>query len=310
MHKNAGLLSESGKQSGNELLWDDARVFLAIARVGTLSGAAKMLGLGLATASRRLERLEAALGVALFTRNQGGHSLTDDGAALVARAEALELAGHAFGAAGQGRTEQVAGHVRLATAQGVADHLIIPALPELLESNPALTVEIVTGVTTVNLHRRDADLAIRMVRPERGNVSIRRLGVLGFGLYASLDYLSRHPVSERTTSLEAEDFIGWSEGQQHLPAAQWLERTLRGRPCRLIATTLSAQLAAVRAGLGMAVLPHFLARIQGLTCVRNDIGCDQPIWLAVHADLAHSRRVRLLADFLSDLVLRQATQLR
>ncbi|MEA9392360.1 LysR family transcriptional regulator [Acerihabitans sp. TG2] len=310
MDKSEGQVSDFGKQKTAVLHWDDARVFLAVARSGTLSAAAKMLGLGLATASRRLERLEAALAVVLFTRDQGGHRLTDDGMALVSKAEMLEQAGHSFGAEAMGRTEQVAGHVRLATAQGLADYLIIPALPQLLDPHPDLTLEIVTGVTTVNLHRRDADLAIRMVKPESGNVSIRRLGVLGFGLYASSSYLQRRLSQDDASSFEADAFIGWSENQQHLPAAKWLERTLHGRPYRLTTSTLSAQVAATRAGLGMAVLPHYLAQAHGLTCLREDLGVDQPIWLAIHADLAHSRRVRVVADFLCERVHQQTRQLK
>lgn len=303
MAKIGNSVSDIGKgRRHNTLNWDDARVFLAIARSGTLSGASKALGIGLATTSRRIERLEQALGLSLFTRDQIGYRLTDEGMMLIAQAEALEQAGHAFGAAAQGSHDEVAGHVRLATAQGLADHLIIPALPRLMSSHTNLTIEVVTGVSTVNLHRYDADMAIRMVRPERGNVNIRRLGELGFGLYASQEYLQQRATPENGGSFEDDDFIGWSESQQHLPAAQWLEKRLRGKPCRLTTTSMSSQVTATQAGAGIAVLPHFIAQKQGLTCVQSDIGCSQPIWLAIHSDLAHSRRVRLVADFLSDLV--------
>ena len=282
--------------------WDDAKIFLAIAREGTLSAASKVLKLGIATTSRRLERLEEALGVRLFTRDQLGYKLTDEGSALISQAEALEQAGFAFSNAAHKKNESVMGHVCLATAQGLADHLIIPALPSLTDVNPNLTLEIVTGVSTVNLHRRDADIALRMVRPESGNVRIRKLGTLGFGLYASESYLQRRPNPDRPNNLEYDDFIGWSEAQQHLNSAQWLERTLRGRPCRLTTTTMSAQFSAVQTSLGLAVLPHFIARKMGLICLLDDIGCDQPIWLAIHSDLAHSRRIRVVADFLTALV--------
>lgn len=282
--------------------WDDAKIFLAIAREGTLSAASKVLKLGIATTSRRLERLEEALGVRLFTRDQLGYKLTDEGSALISQAEALEQAGFAFSNAAHKKNESVMGHVCLATAQGLADHLIIPALPSLTDVNPNLTLEIVTGVSTVNLHRRDADIALRMVRPESGNVRIRKLGTLGFGLYASESYLQRRPNPDRPNNLEYDDFIGWSEAQQHLHSAQWLEKTLRGRPCRLTTTTMSAQFSAVQTGLGLAVLPHFIARKMGLICLQGDIGCDQPIWLAIHSDLAHSRRIRVVADFLTALV--------
>ncbi|VEB92232.1 LysR family transcriptional regulator [Klebsiella quasipneumoniae] len=150
-----------------EFNWDDARIFLAIARAGTLSGAADKMNMGIATVSRRLDRLEQALNVPLFSRHQSGYRLTDDGEALLARAEALEYAGLAFGEAAQ-LQGHVAGVVRLATSDNLATHFILPSLKGLLDHYPELRVEVLSGVQPVNLHRRDADLAIRMVKPEAG----------------------------------------------------------------------------------------------------------------------------------------------
>ncbi|AIX75816.1 MAG: LysR family transcriptional regulator [Mixta calida] len=286
--------------------WDDARIFLAVARCGTLSGAAESLKIGIATLSRRLDRLEGALGVPLFTRHQTGYRLTDDGEALLERAERLEQAGLAFGDT-SGAESGVTGRVRLATAENLANPLIVPSLGALFAQHPALRVEVVSGLNTVNLHRRDADLAVRMVRPEAGNLTIKRLGTLGFGLYGSADYLSARRVSAPFVD---DDFIGWAETHHHLPAAKWVQRILRGRPCRLETNTLSAQLAAASAGAGLAVLPHFLARQAGLRCLMSGLGVDQPIWLVMQADLAHSRRVRVVADHLIELFTVQATALR
>ena len=292
MAKDRKLISESGR-----LRWDDARVFLAIARGGTLSAAAAQLGLGLATVSRQIERLEAALGLTLFSRHQSGYRLTDDGAALLDRAAAMEQAAEAF-AEGSAAQAEVAGRVRLATAETLASGLIIPALPALRQHYPALALEIATDVQAVNLHRRDADLAIRMVKPERGNVTLRRLGRLGFGLYAAPTYLAARPFA----GVEGHEVIGWCETRAHLPAAQWAERALRGRPLVLATTTLGAQLVAAKAGLGLAVLPHFLGSQHGLVCVLPELGADQEIWLAVHADVARTPRVRVVADFLAALI--------
>ncbi len=233
------LLSDSGKQEAGRLRWDDARVFLAIARSGSLSGAAGGLGSGLATVSRQIERLEAALGLTLFSRHQNGYRLTDDGAALLERAEALEQAAEAFAEGSAAQTE-IAGRVRLATAETLANHLIIPALPGLTDQYPDLTLEVVTDVQAVNLHRRDADLAVRMVKPERGNVTIRRLGTLGYGLYASQGYIAGRPAKREDARFDTDRFIGWCETYGHLPAAQWIERILRGHAPILATTTLSA----------------------------------------------------------------------
>ncbi len=300
--------SDNGKQGDAGVSWDDARVFLAIARTGTLSGAAGQLRTGLATLSRRINRLEQGLGVALFTRHQTGYRLTDEGEALLARAEALEQAGHAFGDCGQ--HAGVAGRVRLATAENLANPLIIPALPPLLAQHPDLALEVVSDVGTVNLHRRDADMAVRMVKPERGNVVLRRLGRLGFGLYGSAEYVGMRARADSPAPMVDERLIGWVEQYAHLPAAQWMERALRGRPPALATSTLSAQLAAAQAGIGLAVLPHFLARRAGLECVATDLGVDQQIWLVIHADLAHSRRMRVVADYLVDLFSTHRAMLR
>ncbi|AOE30940.1 LysR family transcriptional regulator [Klebsiella pneumoniae] len=294
-----------------EFHWDDARIFLAIARAGTLSGAADKMNMGIATLSRRLDRLEQALNVPLFSRHQSGYRLTDDGEALLARAEALEYAGLAFGEALLARAEaleyaglafgeaaqlqgHVAGVVRLATSDNLATHFILPSLKGLLDHYPELRVEVLSGVQPVNLHRRDADLAIRMVKPEAGHLTLKRLGTVGFGVYGAADCL----VGADGLSLSEADFVGWPETHQHLPAAQWITRTLRGRPCKVEANTLVAQVSAVSAGLGLGVLPHFMARASGLQCLQPEIGADQTLWLVMHSDLAGSRRVRVLADHL------------
>lgn len=309
MNKTAKIrkqISDIGKQKTDRLRWDDARVFLAIARSGSLSGAAVGLGSGLATVSRQIERLEAALGLSLFSRHQNGYRLTDDGAALLERAEALEQAAEAFAEGSAAQTE-IAGRVRLATAETLANHLIIPALPGLTDQYPDLTLEVVTDVQAVNLHRRDADLAVRMVKPERGNVTIRRLGTLGYGLYASQGYIAGRPAKREDARFDTDRFIGWCETYGHLPAAQWVERILRGRAPILATTTLSAQVSAVTSGIGLAVIPHFLGRQNNFVCLQGNLGIDQEIWLAVHSDLAQSRRVRVVADFLASL-LREAKQ--
>lgn len=275
-----------------EFNWDDTRVFLAVARAGTLSGAAQAMGIGIASVSRRLDRLELALAVPLFSRHQSGYRLTDEGEALLARAEALEHAGHAFGETANVQGH-VAGRVRLATSDNLAIHFIVPSLKTLLARHPELQVEVLSGVQSVNLHRRDADMAIRMVRPETGNLTLRRLGSVGFGVYGA-----RSDAGDPNGVAASEEYVTWPASHQHLPSAQWITRKLRGRPGRVEANTLAAQAAAVAAGLGLGVLPHFLARANRLHCVTADIGVAQPLWLVMHSDLAGSRRVRAVADHL------------
>lgn len=302
------VVSDFEKQMPRGWVWDDTRAFLAVARRGTLSGAASELSLGIATLSRRIERLEKALKLPLFVRQQSGYQLTEEGADLVGKAEALEAAALAF-SSGASAQAQVTGKVRLATAENLATGLILPALPEFYRAHPGLTIELVTDITTVNLHRRDADLAVRMVKPERGNVTLRRLGTLGYGLYSSSGYVAQRETDPNLGDYDTDAFVTWTEMQSHLPAAQWVERILQGREPVLTTTSLSAQVVAAKAGLGLAVLPHFVARDSGLICLASDIGVDQPIYLVIQSDLAQSRRVRAVADFLADLVIRNHTRL-
>lgn len=273
---------------------DDAPVFLAIARTGTLTAAARQLRTGVATVSRRIERLERALGVPLFARHQTGYLLTDEGQALLSRAEALEEAAESF-RSNAASEAQAKGHVRLATAENFATKLFIPSLPKLLKVHPDLTLDVITDISTINLHRRDADLAVRMVRPERGNLIVRTIGSLGYGLYGSSDYISRPPTS-------GDRFIGWSDRQQMLPAAQWMKHHLKGNAPSIMTSSLMGQVVAAQAGLGLTVLPHFLAADAGLKAVLRDIGLDQPIWLVMHSDLAGSRRIRVVAEHLTQVV--------
>lgn len=283
------------------LNWNDPRAFLALARRGTLSAAAAELKCGVATLSRQIMRFEHDLGVPLFSRHQTGYRLTDDGTALIPKAEALEAAAQALGSVEKSR---VAGRVRVATAENFANHLFLPSLDTLLSANPDLTIEFVTDVATANLHRRDADLAIRMVRPDRGNVTVRKIGTLGYGLYASRSYGAERRGGPHGTDLSADRYIAWSERFSGLPQAIWLERAFSGREPAIITATLAAQVVAAKAGLGLVMIPHFLADKTDLCRIPVDPEIEQDIWLVVHADLAGSARIRVVADHLVSVVTR------
>jgi DNA-binding transcriptional LysR family regulator len=287
--------------------WDDARVFLAIARAGTLTDAANAMGDGIATISRRIKRLEDALQVPLFMHHQTGYRMTDEGRALLPKAEALERAAQLLTV--EANVDTPAGLVRLATAENLATCIIIPSLPALLAQHPELVLEVLTGLNTVNLHRNDADLALRLVKPKTGNVTSRKLGTLGFGLYASEVYVASRSGGRTGEDFSKDGFIGWTESSRHFPAALWIERALMGRRAVLSTTTLRAQVSAAKAGLGIAVLPHFLAQEAQLIGLSTSPGVDQPIWLSIQADLASSRRVRVVADYVSGVIQEQHDRL-
>jgi DNA-binding transcriptional LysR family regulator len=282
--------------------WNDLKYFLEVARGGSLTRAADVLRVSQSTVSRRIAELEARLATRLFARHQTGYHLTDEGRELLGRAEAAEDNMLAFERGASGLSPAVSGVVRLATTENLATDLVIPALPRFVARHPQLRLEIVTTTATVELGRRDADLALRVVRPSHGNLKARRLGEMTHGVYGHRDYLARHPARD-ADPLDGRAVIAWDEAHAHLPAAQWLARRAPDAHVVLRASTLRAQIAAVRAGLGLAVLPDFLATDPDFVRVLapNEVFSDG-VWLVMHADLAASARVRAVADFLAEAV--------
>jgi len=279
-----------------DLDWDDCRVFLALAREGTLSGAARQLAIGVATVSRRIERMEHGLDLPLFLRTQNGYVLTDQGETLLPRAEAVELAMLEMRKEASDHTE-IRGMVRLTSIESLVVPFIVPALAPLLSANPGLDVEILFSSSTVNMHRHDADLALRMVRPERGHLRVRQLATMGFGLYGP-------PDGGRPSRM-----VAWPEAANLGALLKWTDAFAQSQAPRLAVNTLPGQVEAVRCGIGVSVLPHFVARDAGLRLLEYRLAggdpMQRPILLVTHADLAASRRVVSVAEAVSEEILRQ-----
>jgi len=282
--------------------WNDLKYFLEVARGGSLTRAADVLRVSQSTVGRRIAELESRLATRLFARHQTGYFLTDEGRELLGRAEAAEDNMLAFERGASGLAPAVSGIVRLATTENLATDLVIPALPRFVARHPQLRLEIVTTTATVELGRRDADLALRVVRPSQGNLKMRRLGEMTHGVYGHRDYLARHPARDGDP-LAGRAVVTWDEAHAHLPAARWLAQRAPDAHIVLTASTLRAQIAAVRAGLGLAVLPDFLATDPDFVRVlAPDEVFSDGVWLVMHADLAASNRVRAVADFLAETV--------
>ena len=278
----------------DDLNWDDCRIFLALAREGTLSGASRQLGTGIATISRRIERMEHGLGLPLFLRTQTGYVLTDQGETLQPRAEAVELAMLEMRQEASEHAE-IRGMVRLASIESLVAPFIVPALASLLSANPGLDVEILFSSSTVNMHRHEADLALRMVRPERGHLRVRQLASMGFGLYGP-------PDGSRPNRI-----VTWPETANLGALVKWTEAFAQPQAPRLAVNTLPGQVEAVRSGIGISVLPHLVARDAGLHLLADRLPkgepMQRPILLVTHADLAASRRVVSVAEAVSEAIL-------
>lgn len=263
--------------------WDDLRVFLALARAGSLSGAARALRVSHATVGRRVADLEAAVGAPLFDRRADGYALTAEGQAVLDLAAGMDERAQAI-LRRSGRGGGLSGTVRLTATEAVGERFLIPRLAGFRRRHPGIDLEVMTDPRTLSLARREADLAIRLARPEAGELVTRRLATIAYGLYAA-------PGA-------ADAVVGYDDSLAHVPEMRWLSRHAAGNRIAFRSNSLMALLAAARAGYGRALLPRWLAQAEGgLVAIEPPAPPpEREVWLVVHRDLKDVPRVRALID--------------
>ncbi len=282
--------------------WDGFQVFLAVARAGRISPAAKQLGVEHTTISRRLSAFESELGVRLFYRTAGGYRLTAHGESALAHAEAMERAALGFRARTQESAGDVSGRVRLALLDELATHWLAPALPAFSMRLPGVTLELVTGIQRLDLSRGEADLAVRTPRPRQPGLSAVRLGTTTSGLYACKALLGGKRLAiEDVASAGSFALLVFSSAYHALQSAPWFQPVLAAQRIALASNSAHALLAAAREGVGVAVLPRMVARkYADLVPVSADLARHDQ-WLAIHPELRRDPKVRAVADLLKRL---------
>lgn len=285
--------------------WNDVRYFLAVARHGGLTGAAREVKASPSTVARRIETLEAALRTRLFERRPDGYELTEAGRAMVERAMAIEAAMHELEDGFCGQDGRVSGTVRIVTIDTLAHHLLMPNLPGLQEAYPELSLGIAVNATSfAQLPLREADIGLRLCRPEQGNFVVRRIGTIAFGLYASKDYLVRHPVREDQLPIAGHRLITWGDPLSFLALPKTLRSWVESGIANLTVDSMQAQVLAMKAGNGLGVLPCILADAEEqLIRIKPDL-CrqEEAIWLVVHEAVRDTKRIRVVCDFLETIV--------
>ena len=278
------------------------RFFLAVARDGSLSGAARTLKVEHSTVARRVGALESSLGVRLFDRLPRSWALTREGEALVEPAQQLEQQALAFGRAAAS-TSGLDGRVRISAPPMFASQFLVPRLAGRAAQWQGIELDLVGEFRTANLHRREADLSLRFMRPQEPGLAARKLGSLGFRLYAAPEWQSR-PQTEW-------QFLGYGEPLGDVPHQQVLAKVADHRPFVLRSNDLAAVHRACRAGLGLAMLPSFLARPDGglVEMPGLDAPVSREIWCVVHPDVRRSPRVRRMADLIGELIEEAAGEL-
>jgi DNA-binding transcriptional LysR family regulator len=281
--------------------WDELRTFVEVSRDGSLSGAARRLGLTQPTVGRHIDALEAALGLTLFTRSPRGLTPTPAALALEPHVEAMATAAAALGRAASGDAAADRGAVRV-TASDVIGCEVLPAILSTFHAtHPGIAIELALSNRTADLARRDADIAVRMVRPTQSGLVARRIGSSRIGLYAHRDYLARFGEPRSLADLASHCVIGFDRDNSSFRGAGDFAGTLTRETFGFRCDNDLAQLAALRAGVGVGGCQENIARRMPelVAVLPNAFHYALEVWLVMHEDLKATRRVRLLFDHLA-----------
>jgi DNA-binding transcriptional LysR family regulator len=283
--------------NGSELEWSDVRVFLAIARNGTLGAAARQIGQSQPTMGRRLRALEEAVGNALFQRTRDGFVLTDEGALVLAHAERMEEEALGLTRALAGADAQLTGLVRVTSSDWFGVHVLTPVFARFLARHRGVSVELVTDSRPYNLARRETDLAFRITPFQEADVIQRKLMHMDYALYGRMDLVAPEPGDG-----EGFNLVSMDSAFGALPDVAWVKRMLPRARIAFGSNNRGAQARMCVEGGGFAVLPCPLGdTTPGLR--RVDLGEAPPgrdVWLGYHRDLRRVARLRALLDVTID----------
>jgi DNA-binding transcriptional LysR family regulator len=280
--------------------WDDLRHLLALAEAGSLSGAARKLAVEHATVARRIAALEQRVAARLVDRRGGRYTLTAAGETVTEHARRMREEALAIERIGLVEGGGPVTEVTATMPPPIAGELVVPRLPALEQAKPWLRLKIVSTSQTLSLTRREADVALRLSRPDAPPVIARRVGQLDYGMFAAAGYLPRAEPDF--------GFIGLEDDFAQATQQVWLDRIAGSRRTVFRSNDLSLQCAAAKAGMGIAALPVFLGEARGLTAVRPDLGVSREIWISYHRDSKSSPAVIAAVEFLIQCLPRQSLE--
>jgi len=280
--------------------WELYRSFLGVLREGSLSGGARALGITQPTVGRHVAALEEALGVVLFARSQMGLLPTEVALALRTHAEAMESTAASLQRAASSQGDGVRGVVRVSVSEVVAVEVLPPVVARLREAHPALKVELVSTNRVQDLLRREADIAVRMVRPRQAQLVARRIGNIELGFHAHTSYLARHGTPRTPDDLAAHALIGYDQPSAFVREAIKSFKGFTRDAFALRTDSDLAQLALIRAGAGIGVCQVGLAKRDAalVRLLPRALSLKLDTWVTMHEDLRHSPRCRVAFDAL------------
>ncbi|MCJ8053945.1 LysR family transcriptional regulator [Shinella curvata] len=283
--------------------WDDARMFLAVARTGQILAASRRLGVNHATLSRRVSALEEALKTRLLIRRTNGCDLTAEGEAFLRAAERMETEMLAMQASIGRIDTAVAGTVRVGAPDGFGVSFLAPRLGRLTARHPELKIQLVPVPRSFSLSQREADIAITLERPEQGRLVSSKLTDYTLGLYASRDYLAENGTPDTVEDLKAHRRVGYVEDLIFTASLNFTGEIMRSWDASFEISSATGQTEAVRSGAGVGILHDYIARqYPELVRVLPDNTIRRAYWTTWHESARDLTRVRTVAEFVQELV--------
>ncbi|MFN7026149.1 MAG: LysR family transcriptional regulator [Pseudorhizobium sp.] len=283
--------------------WDDVRLFLAVARTGQLLAASRRLGINHATLGRRISGLEKALGTRLLYRRTSGCELTPEGETFLRAAERMETEMLAAQAATGQIGAAISGTVRIGAPDGFGVSFLAPRLGQLMERHPQLKVQLVPVPRSFSLSQREADIAITIERPAEGRLVSSKLTDYSLGLYGARAYLERNGVPKSIDALNSHHRIGYVEDLIFSPSLNFASEVLRDWDASFEISSAIGQTEAVRSGAGIGILHDYIARQHPeLVRILPDVVLHRAYWTTFHESSRNLMRLRVVVDFLNELV--------
>lgn len=284
--------------------WNDLRYFLELARRGTLSAASLRLGVDHTTVARRITALEGQLNIRLFDRGNRAYKLTDNGRRLLSYAEAMEANSFALIDEVTPVSAGPVGTIRLATPEAFGSQFLAYHCTSFHKQHPGISLELVAETRLLSFSKREADAAITLGKPEHGRVISEKIGDYRLRLYASPAYLQQHPPIVSLGDLKQHKFIWYVDDLLPIPELQKLNKTINDPDIVFRTTSVTGQANAAETGLGMALLPCYLAdRMKALTPVLpREISVMRDLWLSSHEDMYQEPAMQAAWTFLRTLV--------
>lgn len=290
--------------------WNELKLVLAVARAGSLTAAAGALGIDHSTVFRRLNALEQRLGVRVFERLPGGiYQLTAAGERMAAAAERMEDEALALARDIAGADGRLSGRLRVTSSETLAYSRLTGHLATFRQAHPGIVVELAIENRVLSLSRREADIALRPIRPKEGDLWGRKLAGVAWTFFASPAYLGANGGAiEGPGDLDRHALVGWEETAGGIMAADWLDRAVAADAFVYRTNSLVNQAVAARAGIGLALLPCYLGDgepglVRALAGPLPELAGE--LWIVTHSDLKGTARVRAFFDVVGDGLARE-----